>query len=319
MSETGIIQQEQQGMSLQVPTQTVVNVWQNKEAFDQVARVASMLAKSTIVPENYRGKTEDCFIAVEMASRMNTSPIFIMQNLYVVKGKPSWAGQACMAMITACGKFRNVKHVYTGTRGTENRGCYVEATRISDGEILRGTEVTIKMAKDEGWMSNSKWRNMPEQMLGYRAASFFARMFCPEAMMGLQTTEEIYDAQPPVGATTAPSAQELSNTILAEEETQKKPEKKTAEKKQTKAAEPTSAEVEPLYICEDCGEEISPVGKHTAESIAKASKDKYGMCLCVNCGKKAKAKAEQEAYQKAIAEQEQGSDLAAELMAEAGE
>lgn len=315
MSETGIIQQEQ-NVGIQMPTQAAVNVWQDKAAFDQVARVANMLAKSTIVPENYQNKPEDCFIAVEMASRMNTSPIFIMQNLYVVKGKPSWAGQACMAMITSCGKFKNVKHVYTGTRGTDNRGCYVEATRISDGEILRGTEVTLQMAKNEGWMSNSKWRNMPEQMLGYRAASFFARMFCPEAMMGLQTTEEIYDAQQPVG-TAVPSAQELSNTILAEEaDAPKKTEKKS--RKQA-VAEPTSEDVTPMYLCEECGEEISPVGKHTAEAIAKASKEKYGKCLCVNCGKKAKAKAEQEAYQKAVAEQESASDLAAELMAEAGE
>ena len=314
MSETGIIQQEQ-NVTVQVPVQAALNVWQDKEAFDQVARVANMLSKSSIVPETYRGKPEDCFIAVEMASRMNTSPIFIMQNLYVVKGKPSWAGQACMAMISACGKFKNVKHVYTGERGKDNRGCYVEATRISDGEVLRGTEITIQMAKDEGWMSNSKWRNMPEQMLGYRAASFFARMFCPEAMMGLQTTEEIYDASPVV---VTPSAQDLSSAILAEEAEPKKPEKK-AKKETAKAEAPVSEAIEPLHICEECGSEIVKTGKFTAEQIVKASMEKYGRKLCVACGKKAKAKAEQEAYQKAVAEQsaEPQDNLAAELMADA--
>jgi len=317
MSETGIIQQEQ-NVSVQIPTQAALNVWQDKAAFDQVARVANMLAKSTIVPENYQGKPEDCFIAVEMASRMNTSPIFIMQNLYVVKGKPSWAGQACMAMITACGKFKNVKHVYTGTRGTDNRGCYVEATRISDGEVLRGTEVTIQMAKNEGWMSNSKWRNMPEQMLGYRAASFFARMFCPEAMMGLQTTEEIYDAAPVV-VTPTPSAQDISQAILEEEEP-----KKPATKKQAK--EEAQAQVEdkqdPEYVCADCGKEIVKTGRYSAETIAKGSMEKYGRHLCIECGKKAKAEAERIAYQKAVAEQaetEPQDDIAAQLMAEAGE
>lgn len=309
MSENAIIQQEQ-NVSIQMPTQAAMNVWQNKEAFDQVARVANMLSKSTIVPQNYQGKPEDCFIAVEMAARMNTSPIFIMQNLFVVKGKPSWAGQACMAMIMACGKFKNVKHVYTGDRGNDNRGCYVEATRISDGEVLRGTEITIQMAKDEGWMSNSKWRNMPEQMLGYRAASFFARMFCPEAMMGLQTTEEIYDARPVV---LTPSAQNLSDTILAEEEAPKKPEKKPVAKKE-KAPEPVSEEVVPQFICEECGAEVKGEKKFTAEQIALASKEKYNKVLCVSCGKKAKAKAEQEEYQKALASQD---DLANQLMAEA--
>lgn len=174
--------------------QNAVSAWTDKAAFEQTLRVANMLSKSAIVPQNYQGKPEDCFIAVELAARMNTSPLFIMQNLYVVKGKPSWAGQACMAMILGCGKFRNVKHVYTGKKGTDDRGCYVTAERISDGEVINGTEITMAMAKSEGWTTNSKWRNMPEQMLGYRAASFFARMYCPEAMMGLQTSEEVYEA-----------------------------------------------------------------------------------------------------------------------------
>lgn len=216
MSETAIINQDQQQEQAltSIPAGAALNVWQDKRAFDQVARVAAMLAKCSIVPQAYQGKPEDCFIAVEMAARMNTSPLFIMQNLYVVKGKPSWAGQACMAMINACGKFRNVKHVYTGTKGTDTRGCYMTAVRIADGETVNGTEVTMKMAKDEGWIANSKWRNMPEQMLGYRAASFFARMYCPEALMGLQTYEEVIDAEPQPKA----SPKALAEALKAETE-----------------------------------------------------------------------------------------------------
>ena len=172
------------------------NPWTDKAAFNQMLRVSQMLSQSSIVPQNYQGKPQDCFIAVELAARMDTSPIFVMQNLYVVKGKPSWAGQACMAMINACGKFAHVRHVYTGTPGKADRGCYVVATRLSDGMEVRGTEITLAMAQAEGWTSNPKWRNMPEQMLGYRAASFFARLHCPESLMGLQTYEEVLDAEP---------------------------------------------------------------------------------------------------------------------------
>lgn len=173
------------------------NVWQDKDAFNQLLRVSQMLSQSTLVPQNYQGKPQDCFIATEMATRMNISPIFVMQQLSVVKGKPSWSGQACIAMINNCGRFKDIKHVYTGKKGTDDRGCYVTAVRISDGEIVNGTEVTMSMAKAEGWTSNSKWRNMPEQMLGYRAAAFFARMYCPESLMGLQTYDEVVDTQEP--------------------------------------------------------------------------------------------------------------------------
>ena len=309
MSETAIVQQEQEITNVAVPTQTAMNVWQDKEAFDQVARVAGMLAKSKIVPESFQNRPEDCFIAVELASRMNTSPIFIMQNLYVVKGKPSWAGQACMAMIMSCGKFRNVHHVYTGQKGTDSRGCYVEAERISNGETVTGTEVTMSMVKAEGWISNSKWKTMPEQMLGYRAASFFARMYCPEAMMGLQTTEEIYDTAPVV----VKPVQNLADAINAEAEAEDAPvpvpvKKDTPKKKKAS------------LTCEECGKEIFGVDKFPAEKIAQASKEKFGKCLCVECAQKIKAElASAVAHAEAHTGAEPQDDLAAQLMAEAGE
>ena len=61
------------------------------------------------------------------------------------------------------------------------------------GETIKGPEVNMKMAKSEGWTSNTKWINMPELMLSYRATSFFARVYVPEALNGVQTTEEIED------------------------------------------------------------------------------------------------------------------------------
>ena len=176
------------------PELAPVTVWTDKKQFDQLLRAANMLSQTSIIPATYQGKPQDCFVALEMATRMGVSPLVVMQNMYVVKGKPAWAGQACTMFINSCGKFTGVKHVYTGEKGTDSRGCYVTATRISDGIQVNGVEVTIAMAKAEGWTSNTKWRNMPELMLAYRASAFFARVHCPEALMGVQLADEIYDA-----------------------------------------------------------------------------------------------------------------------------
>ena len=176
------------------PELAPVTVWTDKKQFDQLLRAANMLSQTSIIPATYQGKPQDCFVALEMATRMGVSPLVVMQNMYVVKGKPAWAGQACTMFINSCGKFTQVKHVYTGEKGTDNRGCYVTATRISDGIQVNGVEVTMAMAKAEGWTSNTKWRTMPELMLAYRASAFFARVHCPEALMGVQLADEIYDA-----------------------------------------------------------------------------------------------------------------------------
>lgn len=170
-----------------------LDVWTNKESFDQILRAAQMLSKMAIIPQSYQERPQDCFLAVEMASRMGVSPIVVMQNLYVVKGKPSWAGQACIMLINSCGKFKDVHHTYFGKEGADDWGCRVVATRVSDGEKVEGPKVTMGMAKAEGWTSNSKWKNLPELMLAYRASAFFARVYCPEALMGVQTADEVED------------------------------------------------------------------------------------------------------------------------------
>ena len=200
---------EEKGVAIveQATQLTTNSVWENKDSFNQLLRAAQMLSQTSIIPQSYQGKPQDCFVAIEMANRMGVSPMVVMQNMYVVKGKPSWAGQACTMLINSCGKFKDVKHIYTGEKGKLNRGCYVTATRISDGSQVDGVEVTMQMAQSEGWTSNSKWRNMPELMLAYRASAFFARVYCPEAMMGVQTAEEVYDADStPINAATSLTA-----------------------------------------------------------------------------------------------------------------
>jgi hypothetical protein len=53
------------------------------------------------------------------------------------------------------------------------------------------------MAIDEGWVNKdgSKWKTMPDLMLRYRAAAFFARTECPEVLMGFHTADEIEDVK----------------------------------------------------------------------------------------------------------------------------
>lgn len=183
----------------QIPTQTQTQLASHTDTgiisdFRQYFKMASELCKADIIPQAYKGKVADTAIAIDMANRMGVSPMMVMQSMYVVKGKPSWSGQACLSFIRA--KFTDVKVIYVGAKGTDDRGCYVKATD-TDGDVLEGTTVTMSMAKAEGWTSNSKWRNMPEQMLAYRAASFFARVHCPETLMGVQVEGEVEDSSKP--------------------------------------------------------------------------------------------------------------------------
>lgn len=174
-----------------------LSVFSDSESFKRIFDIGKMFASSMLVPQAYQGKPMDCTIAVDMANRMGVSPMMVMQNLYVVQGKPSWSGQACMSLIRGSGEFKHVRPVYTGEKGSDTWGCYIQAEYRETGEIVRGTEVTIGMAKAEGWYgkSGSKWKTMPEQMLAYRAAAFFARVYIPNALMGVHVEGEAEDIQ----------------------------------------------------------------------------------------------------------------------------
>lgn len=162
---------------------------------DKLMELAKFWAKSTIVPVSYMNRPENCLVALEMASRMGVSPMMVMQNLYVIQGKPSWSGQAISALIKADPRYKNVELNYVGEEGKDSWGAYISAENTRNGKIVKGATVTIATAKREGWYakSGSKWQTMPELMLAYRAYAWFGRVFCPERMMGMQSADEITD------------------------------------------------------------------------------------------------------------------------------
>ena len=167
----------------------------DSDSFQLAQRVATALSKSTLIPKDYQNNLPNCLVALNMANRLNADPLMVMQNLYVVHGRPAWSSQFLIATANKSGKFSPLRYRFTGTKGKDDFGCVCSAVDRETGEVLEGTEITIGMAKAEGWhdKSGSKWKTMPEQMLRYRAAAFFVRCYAPELSLGLSTREEVED------------------------------------------------------------------------------------------------------------------------------
>ena len=169
-------------------------------SFEHLQRVAMVFSKSSLVPETFRGKMSECVIALEMASRIGASPLAVMQNIYIVNGRPAWSSQFLISCVNACGKFSPLRYeMYE-----DDTACVAWAYDLLTKEKLRSPKVTIQMAKAEGWFSKSgsKWQTMPDLMLRYRAATLFARTYCPELTMGIQTRDEVIDITDAVTVTT---------------------------------------------------------------------------------------------------------------------
>jgi len=168
--------------------------------FEQAQRVAQALCSSDLVPTDYRGpgKVANCLIALDMATRLKANPLAIMQNLYVVHGRPSWSSTFIAGAVNTCGRFHPVQYVLLGEG--DDYGCHCTAKVKGTDQQLDGPRVTISMAKKEGWFGRkgSKWQTMPELMLRYRAVTLFGRLYAPEILLGMNTEDEVVDMNNPV-------------------------------------------------------------------------------------------------------------------------
>ncbi|OXJ16606.1 hypothetical protein [Burkholderia sp. HI2500] len=207
------------------------------QSFELMQRAANLLASSTLVPAAYRKVIEkldkygnvkesrenpnalaNAVVALNMAQRMGADPLMVMQNLYIVEGRPSWSSQWIIAAVNGCGRFsplrfdikvlgaKNVDYVETFWDNNQrqkrtisvpitDKVCVAWAIEKETGERIESPAVSIEMAVKEGWYTKngSKWQTMDEVMLRYRTASFFGKLYAPELLMGLTTVEEAAD------------------------------------------------------------------------------------------------------------------------------
>lgn len=168
------------------------NPFSDSSGFEHIQRVAKMLCSSSLVPTAYQGNVQNTVIALEMAMRVGTSPLAVMQNLHIIQGRPSWSSPFIIASINTCGRFGKLGFRKSGEGDDYGYEAYA---KDKDGNECVGPKVTWKMVKEEGWLSKagSKWKTMPELMFQYRSAAFFGRLHCPDILMGMHTVEEVID------------------------------------------------------------------------------------------------------------------------------
>ncbi len=172
-----------------------LSAFANEDNFAAGQRMARALAASSLVPAAYQNNIPNVLIAMELANRIGASVLMVMQSLDIIHGRPSWRAMFLIATVNACGRFTPIRFRWQGTEGKDDWGCRAVARDRQKNEECIGTAITIAIAKAEGWYgkSGSKWKTMPEQMLCYRAASFWARVYAPELSLGIATSEETID------------------------------------------------------------------------------------------------------------------------------
>ena len=187
-------------------------IYSSSDTFNLAYQMAKGLSQSTLVPQQFQNNPANCLIALEQSNRLNISPMAVMQNLYIVQNKPSFSSSFIIGLINASGKYDMELQFDEEEKDGKPYACTCWTEK--DGRKVTGIKITMDMAEKEGWSkkNGSKWLTIPQVMLRYRAASFFARMNCPELSIGLYTKEELDDFP------TQKKSKASLNDILAEDD-----------------------------------------------------------------------------------------------------
>jgi len=164
------------------------DIFADGESFEHAQRVAKVFAQSSLVPEHMRN-LPNCMIALQIAKRLNEDPLTVMQNIFIVNGRPGWYVQYLIARVNSSGIL---KGRITWTVDTIEGVLTVTArgTLADTGEVISAS-TDMKMANDEHWTKNPKYKSMPEHMLRWRSAAMLIRLYMPEVTLGIPTVEEL--------------------------------------------------------------------------------------------------------------------------------
>lgn len=183
-------------LTLHTPGPDMDLMW-DPAGFEHAQRLAKMYASSVLVPDHLRGKVPDVTIALLMAHRLKEDALIVMQNIVVIHGRAGWSAQYIIARANRSGVFRS--RINWRSEGKGDSLAVTAFATLATGEEVQFT-VPMQMARDEGWTKNGKYKSMPELMLRYRSATFLVRLYAPEIMLGIPTSDEIEDVGTSISA-----------------------------------------------------------------------------------------------------------------------
>lgn len=153
-------------------------------------RLAEIFAASGIVPEGYREKDgtirpERVFVALQYAAELGLSPMYGVQNIAVVNGRPSLMFQAKLGLVASTGLLEDHWPEYSA----DGELCRYYVKRFGFERVVVG-EFTLAIAKAAELTKKSTWRAYSRDMLCARAGSRALNEAFPDILAGLADPDE---------------------------------------------------------------------------------------------------------------------------------
>lgn len=194
-------------------------------SFAELEKFSHFMALSNFMPKHLRNKQADCLAVLLQALRWEMDPFSVAQKTYFVNDGMAYEAQLVNAIVLSRAQIKTrPKLSWTGE--SEDLKCKVSATFLGEDEPLE-FEAEMKTITTR---NSPLWKQQPKQQLGYFALRAWARLYCPDVLMGIYTKDEMEDASMHIGSDNAIDitgdrsvVEDMAAHIAAEKKAMKEP------------------------------------------------------------------------------------------------
>lgn len=156
---------------------------------DEAMKYADMIAKSSIVPPQFKDKPGDVLVAIQMGMELGVKPLQALQGIAIINGKPTVYGDLALAVVQASPVYAWHKEY----ESEDGKTSVFEAKRRDSPHTIKAT-FSDDDAKRAGLTGKSgPWSNYYKRMRQMRARGFGLRDGFADALKGMAIREEVED------------------------------------------------------------------------------------------------------------------------------
>lgn len=195
MQNTNIITTEQAPNTI-----SASNAVFNVQALGQLTAFADLMAQSAVtVPKHLAGKPADCMAIVMQAMQWGMNPYAVAQKTHLVNGVLGYEAQLVNAVISSSSAIQGRFHYEYGgdwekiagqKDGRNELGLFIRVGAVLRGEADITWGEPIYLA-DITTRNSPLWKTATKQQIAYLAVKYWARLYCPEVILGVYSPDEV--------------------------------------------------------------------------------------------------------------------------------
>ncbi|MGF6234173.1 hypothetical protein ABIE02_000278 [Leclercia sp. 1548] len=190
----------------------------DSQYLNAISTFAQIMAQgAATVPKHLQGNQADCMAVAMQAAQWQMNPFAVAQKTHLINGVLGYEAQLVNAVISRSGVLANrfeyewygpwekiigKFNIRKGDKGEYRVPGWTMADEAGIGIVIRATlkgedqprELDLLLAQART-RNSTLWADDPRQQLAYLAVKRWARLFCPDVILGVYTPDELEDRQ----------------------------------------------------------------------------------------------------------------------------